>query len=51
MAENLRFKSVAEASAFLAEDDTVNNLVQEEIANSQFVNNLLRLRMRKGISQ
>lgn len=51
MAENLRFKSVAEASAFLAEDDTVNNLVQEEIANSQIVNNLLRLRMRKGISQ
>ena len=51
MTENLRFKSVAEASAFLAVDDTVNNLVQEEIANSQIVNNLLRLRMRKGISQ
>ena len=51
MAEKMRFKSVAEAAAFLAVDDTVKNLVQDEIDNSQIVNNLLRLRLRKGVSQ
>jgi hypothetical protein len=51
MAEKMRFKSVAEASAFLAVDDTVKNLVQDEIDNSQIVNNLLQLRLRKGVSQ
>ncbi len=51
MAEKMRYKSVAEAAAFLAVDDTVKNLVQDEIDNSQIVNNLLRLRLRKGVSQ
>ncbi len=51
MAEKMRFKSVAEAAAFFAVDDAVINLVQDEIDNSQIVNNLLRLRLRKGISQ
>ena len=51
MAEKMRFKSVAEAAEFLAVDDTVKNLVQDEIDNSQIVNNLLRLRLRKGVSQ
>ena len=51
MAEKLRFKSVADAAAFLAVDDSVKNLVEEEIDHSQIVNNLLRHRLRKGISQ
>ncbi len=51
MAEKMRFTSVAEAAAFFAVDDTVKNLVQDEIDNSQIVNNLLRLRLRKGVSQ
>ncbi len=51
MAEKMRFKSVAEAAALLAVDDRVKNLVQDEIDNSQIVNNLLRLRLRKGVSQ
>ena len=51
MAEQRRFKSVADAAAFLAVDDSVKNLVEEEIDHSQIVNNLLRHRLRKGISQ
>lgn len=51
MAENLRFGSVADAAAFLAGDDAVKNLVEKEIEQSQLINSLLQLRLRKGISQ
>ena len=51
MEDSMRFRSVADAAAFLAGDDAVKNLVEEEIDRSQIVNSLLRLRLRKGISQ
>lgn len=49
--DNLRFTSVGDAAAFLAGDEKVKLQVEEEICCSQLVNNLLQLRMEKGVSQ
>ncbi|MBZ4219043.1 MAG: helix-turn-helix domain-containing protein [Chlorobium sp.] len=51
MGENLRYRSVVDAAALLAGDDTIKDLVAAEIEQSQIVNSLLQLRMRKGVSQ
>lgn len=51
MAKKQRFTSVGDAAAFLAEDDAVKSEVEEEVENSRIVNNLLQLRMSKGVTQ
>ncbi len=51
MAKKRRFTSVGDAAAFLAEDDAVKKEVEEEVENSRIVNNLLQLRMSKGVTQ
>ena len=49
--EDLRYTSVGDAAAALAGDEKVKQQVDEEIRCSQLVNNLLQLRIEKGISQ
>ncbi len=49
--ENLRFNSVGDAAAFLAGDEKVKQRVENEISYSKVVNNLLLLRIKKGVSQ
>ena len=49
--EDLRYTSVGDAAASLAGDEKVKQQVDEEIRWSQIVNNLLQLRIEKGISQ
>ena len=49
--EDLRYTSVGDAAAYLAGDEKVKQLVDEEICCSLLVNNLLQLRIEKGISQ
>ncbi|MCX6179156.1 MAG: helix-turn-helix domain-containing protein [Chlorobiales bacterium] len=51
MEKNLKFGSVADAAAFLAGDDAIKKSVEKEIEQSQIINSLLKLRMRRGISQ
>ena len=48
---DLRYTSVGDAAASLAGDEKVKQQVDEEIRCSQLVNNLLQLRIEKGISQ
>ena len=51
MEEQKRFKSSADAAAFLGDDEQVRGLVEQEIENSSIVNALLQLRLDKGVSQ
>ena len=51
MAKKRRFTSVGDAVAFLAEDDAVRKEVEEEVGNSRIVDNLLQLRVGKGVTQ
>jgi len=45
------FHSVSDAAAFLAGDEQVKALVEQEIAGSQIVNSLIQQRMGKKVSQ
>ena len=51
MAKKQRYTSVGDAAAFLTEDDAVKKEVEEEVENSRIVNNLLQLRVSKGMTQ
>ena len=51
MAKKRRYTSVGDAAAFLAENGVVKKEVEEEVENSRVVNNLLQLRVSKGMTQ
>uniref|UniRef100_Q3AR54 Transcriptional regulator, XRE family n=1 Tax=Chlorobium chlorochromatii (strain CaD3) TaxID=340177 RepID=Q3AR54_CHLCH len=49
--EQTLFTSVSDAAAFLADDNSIKEKVEQEIASSQLVNRLIQLRINKKVSQ
>jgi len=46
-----QFSSAAEAFASIVGDDTVKDAIQDEVAKTRLISTLVRMRMKKGISQ